>query len=366
MASIDRRPNGKWRARWREYPNGPQKTRQFHRKVDAERFLTEVRADLQRGVYLDPAAGLVTFEEYAERWRAVQVHRPSTAAQVESHLRRHVHPVLGSQPMATVRRSHVQALVKGLSLRLAPATVETVYRHVASVFRAAVADRVIAASPCSDIRLPKAERAKLEPLTVAQVEALAAAVPGHVRALIVFAASTGLRQGECFGLSANRVDFLHRRVTVDRQTDPLGSGRFAPLKTEASTRVVPLAPVTLEALSAHLASWRASGDGLMFTDDRGRPWRRNRFGVLWRAVRESAELPEWATFHDLRHFYASLLIRHGESVKVVQDRLGHASAAETLDTYSHLWPDAEDRTRDAAQVVLGSAEDQLRTGGVPG
>jgi integrase len=63
------------------------------------------------------------------------------------------------------------------------------------------------------------------------------------------------------------------------------------------------------------------------------------------------------TFHDLRHYYASLLIQHGESVKVVQKRLGHKSAVETLDTYSHLWPDSEDRTREAVDQVLGRAVD---------
>jgi integrase len=55
------------------------------------------------------------------------------------------------------------------------------------------------------------------------------------------------------------------------------------------------------------------------------------------------------------------LIRHGESVKVVQARLGHASAAETLDTYSHLWPDSDDRTRDAVDSVLGALADSPRT-----
>lgn len=54
-------------------------------------------------------------------------------------------------------------------------------------------------------------------------------------------------------------------------------------------------------------------------------------------------------------------IRHGESVKTVQARLGHASAAETLDTYSHLWPDSDDRTRFAVDSVLGRAADSLRT-----
>ena len=70
---------------------------------------------------------------------------------------------------------------------------------------------------------------------------------------------------------------------------------------------------------------------------------------------------EGATFHDLRHYYAPLLIRHGESVKVVQARLGHATAAETLDTYAHLWPDSEDRTRQAVDWVLGRPADYLRT-----
>jgi integrase len=61
-----------------------------------------------------------------------------------------------------------------------------------------------------------------------------------------------------------------------------------------------------------------------------------------------------ATFHDLRHFYASLLIANGCSVKAVQKRLGHQSAMETLDTYGHLWPDRDDETREAVDLVLGS------------
>lgn len=79
-----------------------------------------------------------------------------------------------------------------------------------------------------------------------------------------------------------------------------------------------------------------------------------------------AGLPTGTGFHSLRHFYASLLIRHGESVKVVQARLGHASASErTLDTYSHLWPDSEDRTRLAVDSVLGARADNVQTAEVP-
>lgn len=73
------------------------------------------------------------------------------------------------------------------------------------------------------------------------------------------------------------------------------------------------------------------------------------------------------TFHALRHYYASLLIRHGESVTTVQARLGHASASETLNTYAHLWPDAEDRTRQAVDDVMlrAAAERQELDGATP-
>src|SRR5690606_4833882 len=73
----------------------------------------------------------------------------------------------------------------------------------------------------------------------------------------------------------------------------------------------------------------------------------------WAQARKVAGVPE-ATLHDLRHFYASALIRAGLSPRAVADRLGHASAAMTLNVYSHLWPDDEDRTRSAIDSILGA------------
>ena len=64
-------------------------------------------------------------------------------------------------------------------------------------------------------------------------------------------------------------------------------------------------------------------------------------------------VPDGASMHDLRHFYASVLIKHRESVKTVQKRLGHSKPSITLDIYTHLWPDDEDTTRDAVEAILG-------------
>ncbi|HUZ20795.1 MAG TPA: site-specific integrase [Acidimicrobiales bacterium] len=360
MSSIRRDASGAWRARYRD-PNGHQRSRNFARKIDADQFLTGIEHSKLLGAYVDPAAGRTTFREYAEQWRAVQVHRPSTAAQVETNLRRHVLPHLGDRPLAAIRPSEIQAWVRGRSGVLKPPTVELLYRYVVAILRAAVADRLIATSPAVGIKLPKAEVHRVVPLETAVVEKLIAAVPDRYRSLVVLAAGTGMRQGECFGLTVDRVDFLRRQVTVDRQLMLLpGAGPvLAPPKTQASYRVIPLPRVVVDALAAHIAQNPVGPLGFLFTNSDGDPIRRTRFSDEWRPAVKAAGAPAGTGFHALRHYYASLLIRHGESVKVVQARLGHASATETLDTYSHLWPDSEDQTRAAVDHVLLAAVSDL-------
>jgi len=368
MASIKKRENGQWRARYRD-EGGREHSRHFTRKVDAQRWLDETTASVVTGQYVDPKAGRVTVREYAEQWRAAQVHREGTVVQVEGILRRHVYPVLGDRPISSVLPSDVQSLVKRLSTvpragsrrPLSPATVGVAHRVLSAIFKSAVADRRLASSPCVGTRLPKVEKRKVEPITTEQVRALVEAMPERYRGLVLLTVGTGMRQGEVFGLTLDRVDFLRRSLTVDRQLVGI-SGRvphFGPPKTAASVRVIPLPTVVVDGLAAHLAAFPAVD--LIFTNETGDMIRRSNFGTMWRRVTKSVEL-DGLHFHDLRHYYASLLIRHGESVKTVQARLGHANAAETLDTYSHLWPDSDDRTREAVDLVLtGFLADSLRT-----
>jgi len=165
------------------------------------------------------------------------------------------------------------------------------------------------------------------------------------------------------GLTVDRIDFLRRTVKVDRQLVTISRRApfLAPPKTDASDRTIPLPTVVIDALAAHLAAYPPLEDGLVFVNDVGRPIRRTSFGDIWRPAVMAAGAPHGTGFHELRHYYASLLIRHGESVKVVQARLGHKSATETLDTYSHLWPDSDDQTRQAIDAVLGTPRDSRGT-----
>jgi len=361
MASITKRPDGQWRARYRDSA-GKEYAKHFARKVDGQRWLDEVTASVVTGQYVDPRAGKVTFREYAELWRAAQVHRPTTQAHTETMLRRHAYPVLGDRPLASILPSDVQAWVKrmvaGVDGRaaLSPSTVGVVHGIVSGIFRAAVRDRRVVANPCTGTKLPKVHRTRVQPPTTEEVRRLEAAMAPRWRALVTLSAGTGMRHGECLGLTVDRVDFLRRQLVVDRQlvTVPGGEPFLAPPKTSASVRTIPLPQVVVEALAEHLRL-HPSG-GYVFVDDQGGPMRRTAFSArVWRPAIRAAGLSTSFTFHHLRHYYASLLIRHGESIKTVQARLGHASAAETLDTYSHLWPDSEDRTRSAIDAVLGVA-----------
>ncbi len=94
----------------------------------------------------------------------------------------------------------------------------------------------------------------------------------------------------------------------------------------------------------------------MAAPSRGHDW-----AGIWAPAAKDAGLPARTGLHALRHLYVSLLIRFGESVKTIQKRVGHSSAAITLDVYGHLYPDADDRTRDAITAALGDSADFPRT-----
>jgi hypothetical protein len=168
MGSITKVSSG-GRTRWRT-PDGSSRSKTFARKVDSQDHLTSTEHTKRTGSYVDPSDGRVTFKSYAEQWRMAQVHRPGTEAQVETNLRLHVYPRVGSRPIGGIRQSEIQSLVKALVTEdggrkpLAASTAGTVFVWVATIFAAAVADRVIAQTPCREIKIAEVEQAKVVPL----------------------------------------------------------------------------------------------------------------------------------------------------------------------------------------------------------
>ena len=233
----------------------------FARKVDAQRWIDETTAAVVTGQYVDPKAGKTTVREYAKAWQAAQVTREHTRRNIDIALRLHVLPHIGGRTLGSIRPSDMQALVKTLSATLAPGTVGQVYKVAGRMFAAAVDDRILAASPCHRVRLPRDDRPEVVVPAVEQIMDLAGAVPSRYRALVVLLAGSGLRIGEALGLNVSDVDFLRRTVKVERQR--LQSGRIGPPKTAKSARTVPLGQVVIDELAAHLAAYPS--DGALFT-----------------------------------------------------------------------------------------------------
>jgi integrase len=188
--------------------------------------------------------------------------------------------------------------------------------------------------------------------TVAEVAAVADAIPPRFRALVLVAAYTGLRWGELAGLRVKRVDLLHRHITVAEQLlEVRGRLAFGPPKTGAGLRTVTLPAVAAEALAEHLSTYAEPGpDGLVFPVERGGPIRRSNFTRrVWIPATRAAAV-EGLRFHDLRHTAATLAVAAGASTRELMVRMGHSSSAAAL-RYQHVMAG-----RDAA---IAAALDEL-------
>jgi integrase len=206
------------------------------------------------------------------------------------------------------------------------------------------------------ISLPAVPRSEVDPLNVETVFSLIENMPRRYRAIVVLGAGTGVRISEALGLTNDRINWIGQSVTIDRQLTAVGSGGtpvFGPLKDKSNRpRTIPLPGFVIDELAAHVKEFGLGPSDLVFTGPSGGALRRTTFSDNWRAVAEPLGIPKGDGFHQLRHFYASLLIHKGESVKVIQKRLGHQSAVLTLDTYGHLWPDTEEATRVAVDEAF--------------
>lgn len=382
MSSIAKRPNGKWRARYRD-PDGREHARHFERKVDAQRWLDEITTDLVTGRYVAPEAGQTTFGKFAGQWLDAQTSDPSTISTLESRICVHMLPTFGRMQLRSIKPSTVQAWVRGRQDEVAPSYCRLLLTNLSTILTAAVDDQLIATNPCDSqsVSPPKVIKRKVEPWTVERVQAVVAAHPSELRAMPIVGAGCGLRQGEVFGLAVENVDFLRHTVHVRQQVKALdGELVYAPPKG-GRERETPLPEWVSVALAESLRTrpavevtlpWREPGgelrtSSLIFPDRDGEAMTRAYYSHNgWKPALAAAEVERKRAngFHALRHHFASVLLQQGVSIRAVAEYLGHHDPGFTLRTYAHLMPDDQDRSRAAIDAVHGNLADSVRTGEV--
>lgn len=360
MSSVRQRPNGSWRARYRD-EDGKEYAKHFSLKREAQAWLNEVASAQLTGTYVAPAASRGTLEEFYADWSQRQMWTDNTRRLADRSVGE---CTFRAVPFGKLRRSHAEAYVKQLSTSLAPSTVKTRTAYVRTVLRAAVLDRRLASNPLDGVKLPavrKTEHSMRIP-SPAEVRAIRKAIEPAWAAFVDVMAFAGLRIGEAAALQVGDIDFLRRTIHVQRQIQNRAGGLDVLGPKHGSERVVPVPDGLIERLSRHIEVVGVYGDERwMFGRPPSPDGLRHRFMDASRASGSARITP-----HSLRHHYASGLIRGGLDAVAVSRALGHASPAITLNVYAHIWPDAADRTRAAASALMAStadSADDLRTAG---
>lgn len=354
MASVQKRPDGRWRARYRDAA-GKEHAKHSKTRREAQEWLDGETAKMRTGTWADPKSAKVTVGDWCDTWLAGYGGRPSTIRQARSHLK-HIRTEFGAMQLAAVRPSQVKAWTTKLKDQgLATSTIYALHSRLSQIFADAVHDGLVPRSPVGRRTSPETAKQRPYVATTDQVWALYDAMPAGMKPVILLGAFAGLRVAEIAALRTVDVDFMRGVIspTIQYPTEPL--------KSETSRTPIPIPTDLALELNRVPAEW---GSDTLVVGAFGRAVAPYTIETAFRKARATiADLPVGFRVHDLRHYYASLLISEGLDIKTVQARLRHSSAKTTLDTYGHMWPDKDESARAVIQKVLATRADFLRTSG---
>lgn len=348
-------PKGGWLGTYVD-PEGKEKGKTFARKIDAQSWAEGEAAKIRSGEYISPTDASTTMKVWSEHWlKGYSSNRSGTVRAAEVHLKR-INAQFGKTPLKDIRPSNVKSWLSALKAEgLSDSYIHALHNRLAQVMSDAVHDGMITKSPTGRRTTPKAGKQRPYVATTEQVWALYDAMPDGMKNVVLLGAFAGLRVAEIAVLRVQDVDALKGVI------HPVIQYPSKPLKTEESKNPISIPRELVFELNKNPAKW---GSETFVTQENGLPAAPGTIENKWRDARGKIKgLPENFRIHDLRHYFASLLISKGLDVKVVQAQLRHASATTTLDTYGHLWPDKDDTARGAIADVLSKRADYLRTTG---
>lgn len=368
---ITKRKDGRFMARYTvQTPDGPKRRTIYGKRYkDVETALAKARGDAARGIVFDDEK--LTVSEYLDRWLQDAVRgtvRESTYSRDEYLVNNHAKPSVGRVKLKNLNAMHLQCLYRErLDTGLSSSTVQKLHHVLHKALARAVRWDLIPRNPADSVEAPKPTPKEIHPLSAPEARRLLAAAHGdRLEALYVLAVHTGMRRGELLGLKWDDVDLDTTTVRVRRTLTRVDNGRRLAIgepKTKKSRRTVNLTQRAVDALKSHrarqaeekLRGGSYEDFGLVFAGESGgfinpSNLRQRSFApLLKRAGLGSKPI----TFHDLRHTCASLLFQKNVHPKFVQDLLGHASVAITLDTYSHMLPGMGGEAAAAMGEALG-------------
>ena len=282
--------------------------------------------------------------------------KPSTYASYRNKLENHVLPELGDKRLDKLSGDNIQAWLVSLSAKgLSGNSIRTIYRIFNAALQKAVYKHCLFTNPCQDVSLPCAESPGVHALAVApQKELEKQAHQSKGGAAVILALYTGMRIGEISALRWSDIDFdndiIHVCRTLQRIMDYENSGRKTKIimdipKSSSSFRDIPFG----NHLKKYLLKLKTAAKSDFVVSCKGHYAEPRVISYRFRQTAKKAGGEcECATFHSLRHTYATRCIERGVDIVTLSRLLGHASAKMTLDTYA----DSTMEQRKSAMTVL--------------
>ena len=366
--TIRKRADGRWEG---IYSAGyDQQTGKLIRKSiygknqkEVRQKLSKVTTEIDEGLYLEPAK--MTLSDWMDLWYKEYTFdkKYSTLKGYKAQINKHIRPGIGKYNLSQLNPMILQRFFNHLSEPnekgkvLSPKSIKNVYIILSGILEQAVENEMISKNPCKKVKLPKVYNKQITPLTDKQVKDFLEIIStdeiyGTILRVIVF---TGLRLGEAMGLTWDCVDFEKGALNINKQLQRRpqkdGGSTLTSVKS-GKPRILKPAPFVMQLLKIRYTEqimqkqrsedlWLAWSNeeehkkALVFTNLQGGYLIPKRVYLHFKSAAVAIGAPD-ARVHDLRHTYAVLSLQNGDDIKTVQENLGHASAAFTLDVYGHV------------------------------
>lgn len=326
-------------------------------RSDAEKALTKLQSKQDDGSVVSKTK--LTLGAHLDAWLSSRVDlAKKTQMDYKHRMEKDVIPFLGSKPLASITKDILQKLVTTLQddRKLSPRTIKYTFIVLGSALESAVIDRIISSNPAQYVKLPKDDFKETEVHTPEQMQSfLARTATGDVQkyALYALMLTAGVRPQELCALKWTDITETPEgaTITITRALKQIDKSKWevGEVKTAKGRRSIPVPKETYEALMAHKrrqsaeilrAGERYQRLGFVFASRKRNP------GVFldiasvrkwWKADLLAAGLPVLKLYTS-RHDHLTALLASGEHPKVAQERAGHSSIRQTMDTYSHVLP----------------------------
>lgn len=290
--------------------------------------------------------------------------KESSTYNYKSQYDNHLAPIIGNMKLKDITTPRITELMQSYDLN--PNTVKKIYVVLQSIFTCGVEQGFIRDTPCKHVILPKRKKTMKPTLDEKQTKEFLALLEvkkwdADLKAIIKVLLYTGMRSGECLGLSWSDIDFENRSISINHNLADIGGKHFLTTpKTESSIRVIGMSQALYDILKAH-KEWqdklirdlgtKFAHPEMVFTSSLGNYKDRSCLNTSFKRFVKGTKF-DFLTLHSLRHCNATLLLNSGVDIKIVSEHLGHSGIEVTANVYADVLKSSKIKVADLIALKI--------------